>query len=271
MNNIFPYLKYTILGCGSSCGVPRPNADWGACDPAEPKNRRTRTALLIEKYLDKEHKTTIIIDTGPDFAYQMLRENIRHIDAVLYTHSHADHTHGIDDLRSYALAQKVLLPIYGEVATLDYLQHSFGYCFKTPASSNYPPILQANELHIHEPEIVVGAGGDIEFLPLPQIHGDIASTAFRIGEFAYCTDISDMPLETKAALQNLQILIIGALQYKPHRSHFSVAQALDLIKELQPKMVYFTHMHNELDYNKVKAGLPNNVAPAYDGMTFICA
>ena len=257
-------MKLTILGCGASAGVPRPNLDWGDCDPAEPKNRRRRASILIEQY-----GSTIVVDTGADFCHQMIDAKVTKLDAVIYTHMHADHTNGIDDLRSYFLSQKKRIPVYGEENTLSYLQHAFGYCFKTPPSSNYPPILEANKFDANVKFIISGKDGNIEILPILQQHGDINSIGLRIGNVAYCTDISAINNEVKTKLRNLKYLILGALQYKPHNSHLSVSQALDFIAEVKPQKAYLTHMHNKLDYNKLKEILPSNVEPAYDGLSFL--
>lgn len=252
-------LKITILGCGASSGVPRPNLDWGDCDPNEPKNRRTRSSLLIET-----HNKAIIIDTGPDFCQQMINARVKHLDAVIYTHMHADHTNGISDLKSYAIDQNELLPIYADKKTLSYLHKSFDYCFKTPPGSKYPPILKAYELIVHKSFNIK----EVTILPVLQKHGDTTSIGIRVGGIAYCTDISAIDDNILNYLKGVKYLIIGVLQYNKHPSHLNVIEALELIEILRPQKTYFTHMHNKLDYNKLKLELPNNVEPAYDGLSF---
>ena len=227
--------RFTILGCGSSPGVPRIMGDWGACDPQNPKNNRMRSALLIERIKDTGQKTTIVVDTGPDFRQQMLMANVKYIDAVVYTHGHADHTHGIDDLRPYAFEQKDKIAVYADFTTLEKLRESFGYCFSTPAGSNYPPILMAHQIADGEEFSIQGAAGEISLLPLLQHHGNSLSLGFRIGDVAYCTDVSHFPDETVENLKGLDVLILDCLQYKPHPSHLSLEQALSWIEKLKPK------------------------------------
>jgi len=261
------YLKFTILGCGSSPGVPRPNSDWGACNPLNPKNRRRRAALLVEK-ISPAGKTVIVVDTGPDFRSQMLSAGVNHIDAVIYTHAHADHTHGIDDLRSFVQAEQRIMPVYADSFTQQRLNEGFGYCFKTPEGSNYPPILAAHEIAAFTPFMIEGAGGKVDVQPFYQQHGEIHTLGLRIGKTAYATDVSAWPERSLLYLRGLDTLILGALQYKPHPSHFSVAQALEQIALLKPRQAYFTHMHIPLDYEAVMRETPANVAPAYDGLSF---
>jgi phosphoribosyl 1,2-cyclic phosphate phosphodiesterase len=210
--------------------------------------------------------TRVIIDTGPDFRAQMLRAGVRHIDAVVYTHAHADHIHGIDDLRSYVLDQRRRMDIYADRSTQHRLDEGFGYCFSTPAGSSYPPILNARLIDHDEAIVVEGQGGPLTLLPLPQIHGDIISLGFRIGGLAYCPDVSAFPDRTSALLQDLDVLVIDALQYKTHPSHFSLGEALEQIDLLKPARAYLTHMHVPLDYAAVQAETPDNVEPAYDGL-----
>jgi phosphoribosyl 1,2-cyclic phosphate phosphodiesterase len=258
-------LRLTILGCGSSPGTPRITGDWGKCDPANPKNRRRRAAAMVER-ISNGGVTTVVIDTGPDFREQMIDARVEHIDAVLYTHPHADHIHGIDDLRGYVLAQRRRMDIHADKPTLERLQEAFGYCFKTPPGSSYPPILTAHAIAHDEKVTIEGEGGPLTFEPLPQIHGDIISLGFRIGGLAYCPDVSDFPPETVAALQRLDVLVVDALQYKRHPSHFSLEEALDWIGRLRPKHAVLTHMHIPLDYEIVRAETPDHVEPAFDGM-----
>jgi phosphoribosyl 1,2-cyclic phosphate phosphodiesterase len=259
-------LRLTILGCGSSPGVPRITGDWGNCDPANPRNRRRRAAAMVERISDTG-VTTVVIDTGPDFREQMIDAKVRRIDAVLYTHPHADHIHGIDDLRGFVLAQRRLMDIHADKPTLARLHEAFGYCFETPPGSSYPPILKAHTIAHDANVIIEGEGGPLAFEPLPQIHGDIVSLGFRVAGMAYCPDVSDFPSETAEALKELDVLVIDALQYKRHPSHFSLPEALEWVERLRPKQAILTHMHIPLDYETTRNETPDHVEPAYDGMT----
>ncbi|MBB3453208.1 phosphoribosyl 1,2-cyclic phosphate phosphodiesterase [Rhizobium sp. BK313] len=259
--------RFTILGCSSSPGVPRITGDWGACDPKNPKNRRTRSAFMIEQIAPDGGVTTVVVDTGPDFREQMIRAGVGSVDAVLYTHAHADHIHGIDDLRGFFHNSHERIPIYADQPTMDRIREGFGYCLETPAGSNYPPIVRPIIIESLDKSFTVeGPGGPISFWPHKQQHGDIHSLGFRIGALAYCSDISDFPAESVERVQNLDVLIIDALQYRPHPSHLSLEQSLAWIERLQPRRAILTHMHTPLDYATVLAETPDNVEPAYDQM-----
>ena len=221
---------------------------------------------MVERIGDDGNRTTVVIDTGPDFRAQMLAAGVRRIDAVVYTHPHADHIHGIDDLRGYVIEQRQLIDIHADESTLIRLREGFGYCFETPPGSKYPPIVQSHPIDHGQDVIIDGAGGPIVLRPLPQIHGDIVSLGFRIGKLAYCPDVSDFPALTVDSLQGLDWLIIDALQYRPHPSHLSLEQSLGWIEKLRPKHAVLTHMHVPLDYATVLAETPAHVEPAYDGM-----
>lgn len=259
-------LRFTITGCGSSPGVPRIMGDWGNCDPANPKNRRRRAAALVERISESGEITRVAIDTGPDFRQQMLDAQVTHLDGVVYTHAHADHIHGIDDLRGYFLAQRRLIDVYGDRPTLERIEEAFGYCFRTPPGSSYPPIVEPHPFAHDVPFEIDGAAGPIRFEPLTLIHGDILSVGLRIGKLAYCSDVSAFPDQTADRLRDLDVLIIDALQYREHPSHFSLAQALDWIERLKPRRAVLTHMHIPLDYETVRQETPDHVEPAYDGM-----
>lgn len=259
-------LRLVITGCGSSPGTPRIVGDWGNCDPTNPKNRRRRAAALVERISASGDITRVAIDTGPDFREQMLDAGATHLDAVVYTHPHADHIHGIDDLRGYFLAQRQRIDIHADKPTLDRLRDAFGYCFETPPGSSYPPIVTPHAIAHDVPFTIDGRGGPITFLPLTLVHGDILSLGFRIGGLAYCSDVSDFPEETAAQLEGLEVLVVDALQYRPHPSHLSLAQALEWIERLRPQRAVLTHMHIPLDYEAVRAETPDQVEPAYDGM-----
>jgi phosphoribosyl 1,2-cyclic phosphate phosphodiesterase len=259
-------LRFTILGCGSSPGVPRINGDWGACDPSNPKNARLRCAAMAERISENGGVTRVVIDTGPDFRAQMIAARVDRLDAAIYTHAHADHIHGIDDLRGYALVQRRRIDVHADRTTMDRLDEAFGYCFRTPPGSGYPPILEPHLFSHDQPVTIEGEGGALAFEPLPQIHGDIISVGFRIGRLAYCPDVSAWPDETAERLGGLDVLIIDALQYKPHPTHFSLGEALEWIDRLKPARAVLTHMHTPLDYDTVMRETPDHIEPAYDGM-----
>lgn len=258
-------LRLTILGCGSSGGVPRVGSMWGKCDPTNPKNRRRRCALLVEKR-GPGGTTSVLIDTPPDLREQLLSVRAEALDAVLFTHDHADHTHGIDDLRMVAYAMKKCVSCYFDAATQASLVSRFAYCFVQPVGSAYPPILVSELLTPGEPIRIDGAGGVIEALPIRQLHGDIESLAFRFGNVAYSPDVSALPLDSIPLLEDLDLWIVDALRYSTHPSHFSLKEALQHIERLRAKRAVLTHMTGDLDYDTLKRELPAHVEPAYDNM-----
>lgn len=257
--------RATILGCGSSGGVPRIGTMWGACNPQNPKNRRWRCSMLVER-IGKPRHTTVLIDTSPDLREQLLSVRCEALDGVLYTHDHADHTHGIDDLRMVAYAMKKRIDVWMDAETGRSLTDRFGYCFEKPAGSNYPPILVPHAIEVPTPVRVDGPSGAIEAIPIPQMHGDMSTLAFRIGGLAYSPDVSDISDASAARLEGLDVWIVDALRYIAHPSHFSVKQALAWIERLKPKRAILTHMTTDLDYEALRRELPDNVEPAYDGM-----
>ncbi len=261
-------MRFTILGCGSSPGVPRITGDWGNCDPDNPKNRRLRSSMLVERIAETGDKTVVVVDTGPDFREQMVRAEVKRIDAVVYTHAHADHIHGIDDLRGYWHEHKKLIDVYVDAFTAQRLHESFGYCFQTPLGSYYPPILREHRIVHHQPFEIVGDGGAITFEPLPQQHGSIISLGFRIGGIAYCSDVSDFPVSSIERLSELDVLVIDALQYRPHPTHISLEESLGWIKRFTPHRAILTHMHTPLDYETVLVETPKDVEPGFDGLQF---
>jgi phosphoribosyl 1,2-cyclic phosphate phosphodiesterase len=258
-------LTFTILGCGSSGGVPRPALGWGACNPANPKNRRRRCSLLVERRTG-DKTTRVLVDTSPDLREQLLDADVDQLDAVLYTHEHADHTHGIDDLRALYIHQRRRIDAYIDDATSRVLFHRFGYCLVTPPGSNYPPIMTEHRMKAGETVTITGEGGTITALPYLQDHGDIASLGFRFDNVAYSSDLVRLPDESVAAVEGLDLWIIDALRYRPHPTHFSVDDALAWIARMKPRQAILTNMHSDLDYDELAARLPENVVPAYDGL-----
>lgn len=262
------HLRFTILGCGSSPGTPRLGPfgpDWGACDPAEPRNRRRRAALLIER-LDGGKRTVVAVDTGPDFRAQMLEVGVGWADGVVYTHAHADHTHGIDELRAFVLNEGKRVPVYADESTSLRLHEAFGYCFRTPPGSSYPPIARETRIAAGEAFTIDGPGGPVTLLPFSQEHGSIRSLGFRVGAFAYSSDVSGIPDETLPVLRDLDVWVVDALRYKPHPSHFSVDEAVAWVERLKPRRAILTHMHVDLDYRRLSGELPPGVEPGYDGL-----
>jgi phosphoribosyl 1,2-cyclic phosphate phosphodiesterase len=260
-------LKFTILGCGSSGGVPRPALGWGDCDPSNPRNRRRRTSLLVERQ-GSGGVTRVLVDTSPDLREQLLDAEVDSLDAVLYSHEHADHTHGIDDLRAFFIKQRRLVDVYLDAPTSKSMHARFDYCFQSPPGSEYPPIVREHALAAGRHVAVEGKGGVITVLPCLQEHGDIASLGFRFGNVGYSCDLSGIPADTAAALTNLDVWIVDALRYRPHPSHFSVADALGWIERLKPRRAILTNLHSDLDYDILRKELPPHVEPAYDGLSF---
>ncbi len=256
-------LHFTILGCGSSGGVPRLGGNWGACDPDEPRNQRRRCSLLVERE-DEDGVTRVLIDTSPDMRAQLLDAGVGELDAVLYTHAHADHTNGLDDLRQIVFNTKRRLPVWADGPTQEALYARFGYAFIQPADSPYPPIL---DMHTITGDITIGGtGGAITFRPFKVDHGSIDALGFRIGQLAYLPDVVSFHDDTRAALEGLDILIIDALRRTPHPTHAHLAKTLAWIEELAPRRAILTNMHIDLDYATVAAETPDHVAPAHDGM-----
>jgi phosphoribosyl 1,2-cyclic phosphate phosphodiesterase len=260
-------LRITVLGCGASPGVPRIGNDWGACDPNEPRNVRTRCSILIERIgQDPNRPTRVQVDTGPDMRAQLLAAGVNFIDAVIYTHAHADHVHGIDDLRAFWQNTGKLVDIYADAATMRRLNEAFAYCFATQPGSFYPPILKHHPAVVGEPIVIDGAGGPLTIVPFRQHHADIETLGLRVGRFAYSCDVSDLPAESLPSITGLDLWIVDALRHKTHLSHFSVDEALAWIGRVKPKRAALTHLHGDLDYAALKAELPSGVEPAYDGM-----
>jgi len=258
-------LSFTILGCGFSGGVPRPALGWGDCDPQNPKNRRRRTSLLVERRTTAG-VTRVLIDTSPDLREQLLAAEVDWLDGVLITHEHADHTHGIDDLRGLFIHRRKRVAVHLDERTWQVMHARFGYCFEQPPGSEYPPIASAHRLLPGVPVSVDGAGGRMIGLPVLQEHGNISSLGFRFGGLAYSCDLNGLPSASATALAGLDVWIVDALRYKPHPSHFHVDQALDWIARLKPRRAILTNLHSDLDYDALRAKLPTHVEPAFDGL-----
>ncbi|MEM9267746.1 MAG: MBL fold metallo-hydrolase [Pseudomonadota bacterium] len=258
-------LRVTILGCGSSGGVPRLGGKWGACDPSNPKNRRRRCALLVER-ITGEDITRVLIDSGPDMREQLLSAGVGVLDGVVYTHAHADHVHGLDDLRQVVFNRRERLPVWADAETSDALISRFGYAFVQPPNSPYPPILNLQGIE-QNPFEVLGPGGPIEFQPFEVEHGQMHALGFRIGPVAYLPDVSDIPEEAWAHLGGLGTWILDALRYTPHPSHAHLERSLGWIERSAPRQAVLTNMHLDLDYATLAAETPDHVTPAHDGLT----
>ena len=259
-------LTFRILGCGSSGGVPRLDGSWGECDPAHPKNHRTRCSLLVQQS-SEAGQTSVLIDTSPDMRAQLIEAQTTWLDAILYSHDHADQTHGIDDVRAMVYARRQQIDVWMDQATADTLTSRFDYCFHQSEGSLYPAILKDNRITTpYEPIRIAGEGGGITATPFRQIHGSIDSLGFRIGDVAYSSDISDLPEESFADLEGLDCWIVDALRREPHPTHFHLDKTLELIETLKPKRAILTNLHIDLDYETLCKTLPKGVMPAYDGM-----
>ena len=251
-------IKFTIMGCGSSFGVPRADGNWGKCDPYEKKNYRTRCSAMLSTT-----NMNILFDTSPDLRTQLLRESVKNINKVFISHEHGDQTHGINDLRIFYLKNQKKIDIFSSNNTKKYLKKNFSYCFKSTKS--YPAILEFKKLK----KIITFNGKNKIFIrPINVEHGEINCLAFVINnKCAYASDVSKFHVKDLKYLKNLKYLVIDCLRFTPHPSHFNLEQALNLIEKLKPKKAILTNLHCELDYKYLKNILPKNVEPAYDGLT----
>lgn len=258
-------LRLTILGCSSSPGVPRITGDWGACDPSNPRNRRRRASALLQR-ISSAGTTTVVYDCGPDFREQMLDAQVARIDAVLLTHPHADHIHGLDDLRGFMQERGGRIAVHADASTYARALEAFRYCFHRPENSDYPPIAVHKSMEEYIPVRIDGPGGALEILPIRQIHGSITSLGFRCGPIVYASDVSDFPERAIAAIAGARHIVIDALQYKTHPSHLSLDQSLGWIERFGVAEATLTHMHTPLDYATLCKNLPSHIRPAYDGL-----
>jgi len=249
-------MRVVILGCGSSGGVPLIGPDWGACRPDNPRNRRRRSSVLIEA-----EGSRILIDTSPDLREQCLDAGIATVDAVLYTHGHADHVHGIDELRSINFNKKAAIDVYAAADTLAQIKARFGYAFSTPDDGWwYKPRLVE---HVIDRPFSVGA---VEIVPFAQEHGSGTTLGYRIGGFAYSTDCNGFPKASIPHVSDLDLWVVDCIRDRPHPSHANFEMTMGWIETFRPRRAVLTHMSHELDYDELAARLPPNVEPAYDGM-----
>ena len=255
----------TILGSGSSAGVPRPALGWGACDPSNPKNRRRRCSMMAERS-GKNGVTRVVIDTAPDLREQLIDAKVDAIDAVFLTHEHADQTHGMDDLRSVVLHQRRRIPVYLNASTANDIMSRFSYCFVSPPGSDYPPILDRKSIEAGETQSIDGKGGELSLTAFLVQHGNIPALGYRINNAAYTPDLNDIPPESWPALEELDLWIVDALRYAQHPSHFSLSDALRWIDKFKPRRAVLTNLHSDLDYEVLRGKVPAGVEVGYDGM-----
>ena len=253
-------MKFIILGCGSSMGVPRPDGYFGNCDPKNKKNYRTRCSALIKTDLEN-----VLIDTSPDLRHQMLSQKIKKIDKVFYSHMHADQTHGINDLRSFFISSKKPIDVFADNITSKYLKKNFSYCFDTH-SREYPATLKLNK--ISNKLFIKDKKKNVLIKPIKVQHGNVSSICYVINKkLAYISDVSKIFDKDYKYFKNLKYLIIDCLWYKNHPAHFNLEKSLEIIKKFSPKKAILTNLHTDIDYNQISKILPKNTVPAYDGLT----
>ncbi len=261
-------LEFTILGCGSSGGVPRADGEWGACDPTNPKNRRRRCSLMVRRKGEgAPNETTLIVDASPDLVWQTSDAGAKRMDGVLLTHDHADQMHGIDDIRAFALRQRARIACYADASTGQSVQQRFGYIFRS--EGGYPAIAELNLIPEHGATWeIAGPSGAIPVVTFDQDHGQIRSVGYRFGGVAYSSDVVGLDDQAFEALADLDVWIVDALRWTPHPTHAHVEKTLEWIDRLKPRQAILTNMHIDLDYDDLSAKLPEGIIAAYDGMRF---
>ncbi|MDA8053398.1 MAG: MBL fold metallo-hydrolase [Deltaproteobacteria bacterium] len=250
-------MKVLVLGCGTSTGVPLIGCNCKICTSDNPRNKRLRPSILVS-----ENNLNILIDTPPDLRTQALKENVKNIDAVLYTHTHADHLFGIDDLRMFNYIKKAPIPIYAAGTAIHFIENKFDYIFKEKTLSSKPNLTP----NILKDRIEING---LSITAVPVYHGESIINGYRINDFAYITDVSKIPETSFKLLNGLKVLMIDALRYKPHPTHLSIDEAITVSRRINPVRTYFTHMGHNIDYEEIKKyGANGNFIPAYDGLTF---
>ncbi|WP_019961794.1 MBL fold metallo-hydrolase [Woodsholea maritima] len=264
--------RYTILGCGSSGGVPRADGDWGVCDPSNPKNRRLRCSLLIERGDDLDavengdKVTRLLVDTSPDFRQQWLNVGSPALHGIFYTHDHADQTHGIDDVRALVYRQHIRFPAWMNDETHQRLTRRFSYIFEAPAHSLYPPLLDAKKLPERgEVLLCEGPGGPITARVFPVEHGRVTCAALVVGGMAYTPDVSAIAPEDLSTVSGISLWIVDCLKNTPHPTHAHFQQVMDWRDAVRPARMALTNLHTDHDYEALRAQCPPGVEPVYDG------
>ena len=261
-------LEFTILGCGSSGGVPRADGDWGACDPANPRNLRSRCSMLVRRLgQGAEAETTVLVDTSPDLRLQTAQAGALRMDAVLLTHDHADQTHGLDDVRAFFIRQRARIACHMDAVTEASMMRRFGYIFE--GEGGYPAICERRRIPDHGALWQVdGPSGPIPVVTFDQDHGGLRSVGYRFGDVAYSSDVVDLDEAAFAALSGLDVWIVDALRYRPHPTHAHLEKTLGWIERLKPRRAILTNLQSDLDYAILSAELPSGVEAAYDGLRF---
>jgi phosphoribosyl 1,2-cyclic phosphate phosphodiesterase len=249
-------MKITFLGTGTSYGIPMIGCECNVCTSDNPKNSRTRSSIFIS-----ERENSILIDAATELRIQCLKNKVKKLDAVLLTHSHADHTLGLDDLRHFNKSRKTNIPVYGSRDTVNNIRQMFSYAFKETTSNGSKP-----KLTLKLADGTLNLFG-FEIIPVDVMHGEEKVTAYRFDKFAYVTDVSDIPSDSMAKLKGLDLLILDALRHVPHEKHFSIKQAIDIVNELKPKQALFTHIAHDVEHEKTNNMLPEGIRLAYDGLT----
>jgi phosphoribosyl 1,2-cyclic phosphate phosphodiesterase len=260
-------LEAVIMGCGSSGGVPRPDGDWGACNPADPRNTRSRCSLMVRRPSAEgpERQTTVVVDAAPEFRLQCLAAGVKRLDALLLTHDHADQCHGIDDIRAFAIGQRGRIDCWMDSETAASMHRRFGYLFE--GQGLYPAIARARPTPPSGSAWVIeGPSGPIAVTSFAQDHGGVTSLGYRFGSIAYSSDVVDLDGAAFAALEGLDTWIVDALRYRPHPTHAHLEKTLSWIERLKPRRAILTNMHIDLDYAELAKRLPRGVEPAHDGL-----